>query len=187
MQLSDDIQPVIYSDRVELHHISPRRLISLFETPEDQAIYDDRTYGNPYRVLIDDKGPLAWRVPQVKADQTSNKWFLRWIVLADTQEIIGSTSFHGIPDKDGMIEIGLGLDAQFHNKGFGYEAIKGMWMWASQDPLVKVLRYTVSPTNLASIALINKFGFPKVGQQIDEEDGPEDIYELGVEEFVSSL
>ena len=62
-----------------------------------------------------------------------------------------------------------------------------MWEWVSKDPLVKILRYTVSPTNLASIALINKFDFPKIGQQIDEEDGPEDIYELSVNEFLDKL
>ena len=187
MVLSDDMWPVITAERLELHHISPRRLISLFETPEDQSIYSNRTYNNPYRVLIDDKSLLHWRVPQVKQDQSLNKWFVRWIVLKSTQEIIGSTSFHGAPDESGMIEVGLGIDDRFHNKGFGYEAIKGMWNWASQDSQVKILRYTVSPTNLASIALINKFGLPKVGQQIDEEDGPEDIYEMSVKEFVNSM
>ena len=187
MELSDDMWPVINTERLELHHISPGRLITLFESPEDQSIYSDRSYSNPHRILIDDKGPLHWRVPQVKEDQSLNKWFVRWIVLKSDQEIIGSTSFHGAPDENGMVEIGLGIDDKFHNKGFGYEAIKGMWNWVCQDPVVKILRYTVSPTNLASIALINKFGFPKVGQQIDEEDGPEDIYEMGVEEYVANL
>jgi RimJ/RimL family protein N-acetyltransferase len=49
---------------------------------------------------------------------------------------------------------------------------------------VKTLRYTVSPENLPSIAVIKYFGFDFKGQQIDEEDGPEDIYEMDREAFL---
>jgi hypothetical protein len=31
--------------------------------------------------------------------------------------------------------------------------------------------------------VIRKFGFERVGQQIDPEDGPEDIYEMSAEDF----
>ena len=62
---------------------------------------------NTHRVLIDNSGPLGWRVPQVKVDPSVNKWFVRWIVLKETAEVIGSTSFHGVPDAEGMMEIGL--------------------------------------------------------------------------------
>ena len=58
-----------------------------------------------------------------------------------------------------------------------------MWSWACTHPEVKTLRYTVSAGNLASIALVDKFGFHHVGQQMDEIDGPEEIYELSVEKF----
>jgi RimJ/RimL family protein N-acetyltransferase len=50
---------------------------------------------------------------------------------------------------------------------------------------VKTLRYTVSPDNLASIAVINYFGFEYKGQQIDEEDGPENIYEMSARDFMA--
>jgi RimJ/RimL family protein N-acetyltransferase len=58
-----------------------------------------------------------------------------------------------------------------------------MWGWVVGDPLVKILRYTVSPNNAISQHIIRKFGFIHNGQQIDEEDGPEDIYELAVSEY----
>ena len=62
-----------------------------------------------------------------------------------------------------------------------------MWSWVCEQEGVETLRYTVSAENTVSIALINKFGFKHVGQQIDDEDGPEEIYELSVEEFKTSL
>nr|MBP7894204.1 GNAT family N-acetyltransferase [Candidatus Planktophila sp.] len=136
------------------------------------------------RNLIDFQGPLGWRVPQVKADPATNKWFVRWIVLKENREVIGSTSFHGTPDAQGMMEIGLGIETQYQNKGYAKEALLGMWRWVLTFPEVKTLRYTVSPENLPSIAVIKYFGFDFKGQQIDEEDGPEDIYEMDREVFL---
>ncbi|CAB4708173.1 unannotated protein [freshwater metagenome] len=178
-----DREPVIYTDRLELHHLSAKEIISLFEKPEDGWIFEGKSFTNPHRQLMDDSGPLGWRVPQVKADSTVNKWFVRWMVLKTSREIIGSTSFHGAPDENGMIEIGLGVDPQFHNQGFGFEALEGMWSWVCSQPGVTTLRYTVAASNTASVALVKKFDFAHIGQQMDEIDGPEQIYELSVEEF----
>ena len=178
-----DREILIETARLQLHHIAANELISLFERPEDHWIFEGKSFTNPHRELMDDSGPLAWRVPQVKLDSDVNKWFVRWIVLKVSREIIGSTSFHGAPDAQGMIEIGLAINQKFQNQGYGFEALAGMWSWACTHPEVKTLRYTVSADNLASIALVDKFGFHHVGQQMDEIDGPEEIYELSVEKF----
>jgi RimJ/RimL family protein N-acetyltransferase len=60
-----------------------------------------------------------------------------------------------------------------------------MWRWVCGEPGVKVLRYTVSPSNFPSVKIIEGFGFNYLGQQIDEEDGPENIYEMSVDQFMS--
>ena len=176
-------QSVIDTPRLELHHLTAAEIISLFETPEEKWIYEGKSYTNPYRQLIDDSGPLAWRVPQVKANPSVNKWFVRWIVQKSTHEIIGSSSFHGAPNENGMIEIGLGIDPKFQNQGYGFEAINAMWGWVCGQEGIKTLRYTVSLTNLPSIALVNRFGFARIGEQLDEIDGPEEIYEMSSAEF----
>jgi hypothetical protein len=41
----------------------------------------------------------------------------------------------------------------------------------------------VASSNAPSQAIIRKLGFPLVGEQVDEVDGPEDIFELDVEEY----
>ena len=176
-------EPVIQTPRLELHHIAAPDLITLFEDRDDAPAISGRGFSNPLRVLIDFQGPLAWRVPQVKADPACNKWFVRWIVEKETQEIVGSTSFHGPPDLQGMMEIGLGIHVNFQRRGYATEALTGMWSWVVDQPDVELLRYTVDPNNEASVAVIKKFGFERVGQQIDPEDGPEDIYEMSANEF----
>lgn len=181
------MQRPIETNRLVLHHIGAEDLITLFEDPENQSIYEGKSYANPHRQLMDDKGPLAWRVPQVKVDPSLNRWFVRWIVLRSTGEIIGSTSFHGAPDAVGMVEIGLGIQESFRNMGFAKEALLGMWRWALSDSEVKVLRYTVSVENAPSIRVIESFGFHYQREQIDEEDGPESIYEMSRDEFVGKF
>ena len=176
---------VIGTPRLELHHLSVQAIIELFDDKDDSVALLGQSFTNPYRVLVGSNGPLAWRVPQVKVDPSVNRWFVRYIVLKESQEVIGSTSFHGVPDADGMMEIGLGIEEAFRNKGYAREALVGMWKWVCTYPEVKTLRYTVSPDNLASIAVINYFGFKYKGQQIDEEDGPENIYEMSTRDFMA--
>jgi RimJ/RimL family protein N-acetyltransferase len=178
-------QPIIKTKRLELHHISAEGIISLLEAKDDRLAIAGRDFTNPHRNLIDESGPLGWRVPQVKADPSTNKWFVRFIVDAKTREVIGSTSFHGVPDSEGMMEIGIGIEEKFWGNGYATEALLGMWKWVCGELGVRTLRYTVSPSNLASIAVIKKFGFTFMGQQIDEIDGPEDVYEMSVEDFIS--
>ena len=178
-------ESVIACERLDLHHISASDLVTLYEDPKNLSIYKKGDFTNPYRVLIDGHSPLRWRVPQVKANPEVNKWFVRWVVLRETSEIVGSLSFHGAPDEAGMLEIGLGVHKNFWRQGFGYEALLGMWLWAASQAGVLKFRYTVDPNNEASVGLVRKFGFAHVGQQIDEEDGSEDIYEMSVKDFLN--
>jgi RimJ/RimL family protein N-acetyltransferase len=178
-------EKVIDTPRLELHHISAQGIIELYENKNDATAIAGRDITNPHQNLVKNSGPLGWRVPQVKAYPATNKWFVRFIVLKESREIIGSTSFHGEPDAEGMMEIGLGIEEPFQGNGYAKEALKGMWSWVCTFPEVKTLRYTVSPDNLPSIAVINYFGFEYKGQQIDEEDGPENIYEMRTSEFMS--
>jgi ribosomal-protein-alanine N-acetyltransferase len=176
-------QPLIATERLELHHIPADGLIELFEIKSDIKAIAGRDFTNPHQVLIHDSGPLAWRVPQVKEDPSTNKWFVRSIVLRESREIVGSTSFHGVPDEAGMVEIGIGIEEAFWGKGYAREALRGMWLWVADQCGVEILRYTVSPTNAPSVKIIQHFGFTYKGQQMDEIDGPEDIYEMSVEDF----
>jgi L-amino acid N-acyltransferase YncA len=43
---------------------------------------------------------------------------------------------------------------------------------------VRTVRVTISPDNVASYRLASQYGFTEVGQQWDDEDGLEIIYEV---------
>lgn len=173
----------ITTTRLELHHIPISGLIALLEDKDDSFAIAGRDITNPHQNLITSSGPLAWRVPQVRENPAINRWFVRFIVLTSTLEIIGSTSFHGAPDENGMVEIGLGIEEAFQGHGYAREALIAMWLWACDDKDVHRLRYTVSPENKASIKVIEFFGFQFMGQQMDEIDGVENIYEESADTF----
>lgn len=86
-----------------------------------------------------------------------------------------------------MIEIGFGVDRAYQGKGYGQELLHGMWSWVVNNPEVKTLRYTVSPDNLISQHIIKKLGFNLVGEQIDEEDEVEEIYEMSANRYQSTF
>lgn len=168
---------------LDLHHIEADDLIYLFEKRDDSKVLAGKGFTNPFRVLIDFQGLLASRIPQIQVDPSVNKWFVRWVVLRSTQEIIGSTSFHGAPDENGVVEIGLAVESAFQRQSYGKEILQGMWGWVVTQPGVKILRYSVKENNEASIALINSFGFKLMGEQIDENNEVTKVYEMSADEY----
>ena len=143
----------------------------------------DRGFSDPHKYFLNNRNPIPYRINQVRKDPEVAKYLLRMAVLRESMEIIGSAGFHNLPDNNGMIEIGFGIDPIFQNKGYGKQLLHGMWNWVLKDQRVKTLRYTVSPANLISQQIIQKLEFKLVGEQVDDVDGVEEIYELSANDY----
>jgi RimJ/RimL family protein N-acetyltransferase len=139
-------------------------------------------FSNPYKHLVEGPSPLRHRIPRVNKDPEFAEIGLV-LAIADG-EIVGSAGFHDYPDENGMIEIGFGIVPEKQRQGYGLELLHGMWHEIAKRADVKVLRYTVSPDNEASMHIIKKLGFEQVGEQIDEEDGQELIFEMPILEYL---
>jgi RimJ/RimL family protein N-acetyltransferase len=172
------------TQRLDLYCLTPEEL---FEIGNNDAVFADRSFENPHGVITGEDLPRANRVQDVREHPENIRWYYRMIVDRERNIAVGSVSFHGAPDERGMVEIGIGIAKPEQGEGFASEALFGMWNWAAQQPDVKFLRYTVSPTNTASMAIIKKFEFPKIGEQIDEEDGLELIFETSVTDYLDWL
>lgn len=174
---------VIRTDRLDLHTVRPVDYERLAADRSDPSLWVDRGFTNPAGHLVNDPGPLPFRLPRIRQDPAAAPYLMRVAVLRAQQVIVGGAGFHDRPDADGMIEIGLSVEPAYRRLGLAQEMLHGMWGWVVNRPGVRTLRYTVSPDNVASLRLIGRFGFERVGQQIDEEDGPEDIFELSAAEY----
>lgn len=176
------IEP-IRTERLELHHVTPEEYELLAEDRADPRLWLDRGFTNPHRHLVDEPGPLPYRIPRARRQPETAPYLLRLAVLAGQRVVIGSAGFHDLPDDRGMIEIGFGMEPAFRNLGYGTEVLHGMWQWVIEQPGVRVLRYTVSPDNDPSQHIVRSLGFTHTGVQIDDEDGPEDVFEMTIQEY----
>jgi ribosomal-protein-alanine N-acetyltransferase len=125
----------------------------------------------------------TWRYRAKQAVETPDD--LPWItgVLCDagSGEAVGKAGFHGAPNADGMVEVGYAIDPAHRRRGYARAALESLMDRARCEPDVRVLRATISPTNQASLALIAQYPFVEVGEQWDDEDGLEIIFEIPVD------
>ncbi|WP_412175683.1 GNAT family N-acetyltransferase [Cellulomonas sp. SG140] len=79
-----------------------------------------------------------------------------------------------------MVEVGYEVVPWARRRGYARAALGALLAVAQQRADVQVLRATISAENTASRALVASFGLVEVGEQWDDEDGLETIFELPV-------
>jgi len=63
-------------------------------------------------------------------------------------------------------------------QGYATEAARAMMDWAAREHGVERFFVSIAPDNASSLAMAAKLGFRQVGEQIDEQDGLEYVFEL---------
>lgn len=123
-----------------------------------------------------------WRMRsrQVADSPTQAPWVTRFVVVPDQDAPVGLAGFHGPPDAAGMVEVGYRIDPRQRRRGYARQALETLLAVARAHPGVHVVRATISPENRASRSLIEGYGFAAVGEQWDDEDGLEIIFEVAV-------
>ena len=182
-----DTNQVITTKRLQLHTVLPDEYLLLQKDLAHPDLWHKRGFTDSIKFFAPNPNPLEYRAPKIAANREWAKYLLRVAVLRDNPIIIASAGFHAAPDATGMVEIGFGVDKAYQNLGYGQEVLNSMWSWIIDDPQVKTLRYTVSPENKVSQHIIKKLGFKLVGEQIDEKDGLEQIYELPADQYQSTF
>lgn len=117
-----------------------------------------------------------YRLDQMRADPDSVPWLVRAVYGRPAETVVGHAGFHGRPDADGMVEIGYAIVPEFRRRGYARAAVGELLAYAAANG-ARVVRASVSPENVASLALIRSYGFAHVGEQWDERDGRELIFE----------
>ncbi|MEU5836082.1 GNAT family protein [Streptomyces diacarni] len=119
-----------------------------------------------------------YRLSQMAADPDHARWMVRQAVVGDEGLVVGHAGFHGPPDELGMVEIGYSIAPDFRRQGYARAALIELLRRAGAAAEVSTVRATISPDNVASLATISGFGFVEVGEQWDEEDGREVVFEV---------
>jgi RimJ/RimL family protein N-acetyltransferase len=133
-------------------------------------------------LFIDDESKWLWnyRIAQLEDDPGAHRWIVRAAVAEPEGVVIGHGGYHGPPDENGMVEVGYTVDAQYRRQGYAKAILTALIERAAAEPGVATVRASISPTNAASLATIAGFGFLEAGEQWDEEDGLELLFERPV-------
>jgi RimJ/RimL family protein N-acetyltransferase len=118
------------------------------------------------------------RSEQVDADPASAAWVTGVIWDEQQQLAAGRAGYHGPPDRAGMVEIGYAIIPEYRRLGYARAALEALLQRAAREPDVRTVRVSISPDNTPSYDLASQYGFAEVGEQWDDEDGLEIIYEL---------
>jgi RimJ/RimL family protein N-acetyltransferase len=129
--------------------------------------------------FVTDRALWLWRyrLDQLASDPASARWIVRAVVTDPEDVVVGHAGFHGPPDEAGMVEIAYSVVPDRRRQGYARAMLVELLRRAAAEPSVRTVRATISPDNAASLATISGFGFTEVGEQWDEEDGLELIFE----------
>jgi ribosomal-protein-alanine N-acetyltransferase len=139
----------------------------------------------------DESRLMDMRLGQLRQDPSLQPWLLRAMGLrgqgmtGPAPVMVGHIGFHTGPNPEylrqlapGAVELGYSVVPDCRRRGFAREAAQALMDWASREHGARRFVVSISPQNAPSLALAKEFGFLRIGSQIDEVDGPEDIFEL---------
>jgi ribosomal-protein-alanine N-acetyltransferase len=172
----------ILSDRLELVSLSPAALEALIDgrAADAEALIGGRlAEGWP----DGDDHYFRLRLEQMQRNPALQRWIVRALVLRDGREVVGHAGFHGPPGINGKkdpaaVEIGYKVFDPFRGRGLATEATQALIGWAREEHGVHRFILSIAPTNAPSLAIAAKLGFTQTGEQWDEEDGLELVFEL---------
>ena len=167
--------------RVEILQLDASALRALADGDLAEANDSSPVPLTPYLAGEECRGVWEIRAVQVVEDPASAAWITGIVWDPERLLAVGRAGFHGPPDAAGMVEIGYSIDPQYRRQGYARAALRALLDRARQEPSVRMFRATVSPDNTPSRDLVLSEGLVEVGEQEDDEDGLEIVYELAVD------
>lgn len=127
---------------------------------------------------------IRMRRGQLAADSAYGPWSVRAVVLVETNQMVGQIGFHSPPGPPelseiapGGIEYGYRIYPPYRGRGYAKEAARGLMDWAVGQGVTSFV-VSIRPDNAPSQAIARGLGFVKVGEQMDEVDGLEEVFLL---------
>lgn len=167
--------------RVEIVQLDAAALRALADGDQVAAERTSPVPLSPYLAGPECRRVWAVRAVQVVEDPAAAAWVTGVVWDLERRLAVGRAGYHGPPDADGMVEVGYSIDPQYRRQGYARAALLALLARATADPEVRTFRATISPDNVASRDLVLAHGLVVTGEQWDDEDGLEIVYELAVD------
>jgi RimJ/RimL family protein N-acetyltransferase len=168
--------PKLATERLDLLPLSPIQLQLYLEEPARL----EQELGIPIsRAVITERVRRAIRMKLAKMahiEQAQLAWYTYWLLIIRAVPVgAGLAGFKGLPDQDGQVEIGYGIDPDYQGQGYMTEAVQHLIAWAFEEAsCLSVVARDTKKWNVASQRVL-----AQVGLQVYEES--EDAFCLRVE------
>jgi RimJ/RimL family protein N-acetyltransferase len=167
---------------------TPRLLLVPVTLPIVEAVLENRP--EEVAALCRARLPNAWpgralierafcaSLEAIRQAPEARLWGDRIALTRDGERrIVGSVIFHGRPDDNGLVEVGYGVEESAQKQGFATEAVAACVEWVLTQPRVKKVRATTPPWHQASIRVLEKCGFVRIGLEDHENLGEILVFE----------
>ncbi len=144
---------IVQSQRLLLRPKTMEEMKQLKETEPDAEL--KQAYGE----MIDVMNSLPGR----------EEWASDWSILLRSGEVVGGIGFKGVPDENGYVEIGYGIDEPYRRHGYATEATAALVRWALGQPGVQCVQAQIEDGNEISQKVLLTNGFLRNGRG---EEGP---------------
>ena len=128
---------------------------------------------SPYLAGPQCQGLWRMRSEQCDQDPASAAWVMPLPAVSAT-----TTAASAPADSSGMVEIGYRTDPVHRRRGYARAALEALLARAAREPDVHRVRVSIRPDNIPSSRLALQYGFRRIGEQWDDDDGRELVYEV---------
>lgn len=129
------------------------------------------TVADGYPVFPEEMDASRWPVQSQRPEDQC--WGAYLLVYRETQTLIGSAGFHGLPDAEGHAEIGYSIVPSYRRRGLASEAVSALRQFAAASPLIRSLGATTLAGDPASGGVLKANGFAPLGDPIEVDDPDE--------------
>jgi RimJ/RimL family protein N-acetyltransferase len=166
------------SQRLDLVSMSRAVLVALLEGRHDETLIGATIPA--WWPEESDRRFLRLRVQDIDRDPAAEPWLL-WALVhrGSARTMVGYAGFHGPPaGPEPKLELGYLIFPAFQRRGYAAEAARALMDWARARHGIDHFVASIAPGNEPSLALARRLGFVQTGEQWDDEDGLELVFEL---------
>jgi RimJ/RimL family protein N-acetyltransferase len=167
------VTPSLHTSHLTLQPYLPAQLLALIDgVPQFEERMGMHSGDGLRDFFVSEDVSPHW-LALLRISSAADPWVFGFAVIHDAdRRVIGTASFKGPPDEEGVVEIAYGIVPAYQNRGYATEAASALVGFARERVDVRAIRAHTLPVPNASTHVLTKCGFQQLGEVDDPDDGP---------------